>query len=47
MNRIKEPKELIERAIAEDDPELIPDMYDDNDWRADMQIKEMCERWDR
>ena len=31
MNRIKEPKEMIERAIAEDDPENIPDMYDDID----------------
>ena len=29
--RPKDPKELIDQAIAEDDPELIPDMYDDND----------------
>lgn len=29
--RPQNPKELIEQAIAKDDPELIPEMYDDND----------------
>ena len=60
--RPQEPKELLDSAIAHDDPEQIPDMYDEDadgsdelrdakyDWdmmNADMERKEMAERWDR
>lgn len=45
--RIGNPKELIDQAIQKDNPELIPDMYNEDAYRADMEIKEMAERWDR
>ena len=43
MKRIKDPKELLDRALANDDPELIPDMYDDNDWRTENRLAEMAD----
>ena len=46
-SRIKEPKELIEGAIAKDNPENIPDMYDEDAYRFDMDRKYQAERSDR
>ena len=45
--RIKDPKELLDKALAHDDPEKIHDMYDEDAFRFDMDRKENAERWDR
>ena len=45
--RIKDPKELLDRALAHDDPEQVHDMYDEDAYRFDMARKEYAERWDR
>jgi hypothetical protein len=37
----------IDENIAKDNPELIPDMYDEDAFRFDMERKENAERWDR
>jgi hypothetical protein len=37
----------IDENIAKDNPELIPDMYDEDWFRFDMERKEHDERWDR
>lgn len=37
----------IDENIAKDNPELIPDMYDEDAFRFDMERKEHGERWDR
>jgi hypothetical protein len=39
--------EDIDENIAKDNPELIPDMYDEDAFRFDMERKENAERWDR
>ena len=46
-NRIKEPKELIEQAIQKDDVGAIPDIYDEDAYRFEMDRKYQSERWDR
>ena len=46
-NRIKEPKELIDKALAKDDVERIHEMYDEDAFRFDMDRKYQFERTDR
>ena len=47
--RIKDPKELLDRALAHDDPEFIHELYDEDAWQndPDMERKYQYERTDR
>ena len=47
--RPQNPKEMLDRAIAQDNPENIPDMYNEDAWQndPDMDRKYQAERWDR
>jgi len=44
-DRVKNPEEMLDKALAQDNPENIPDMY--NEDRFDIDRKYDAERWDR
>ena len=44
MKRIKDTEELLDKELAQDNPENIPDMYDDND--GSDEIRDARYDWD-